>query len=186
LIVEPADTELFERARRGDESAFGALYDRRQGGIYRFAVQMTGSSDMAQEIVQETFVALARDLSRYDPAQGTVSAYLYGIAGKLALKHLGRRQRETALDNEEHDLAASAAGPLDGMLQDESAERVRRAVLSLPAAYRQAVVLCDLQELSYGEAAAAMGCPVGTVRSKLNRGRALLAERMRAARGCAV
>jgi RNA polymerase sigma-70 factor (ECF subfamily) len=79
-----------------------------------------------------------------------------------------------------------APGPLDGMLKDEAAELVRQAVLSLPASYREAVVLCDLQELTYEDAAAAMSCPVGTIRSKLNRGRALLAERMRVARGCAV
>jgi RNA polymerase sigma-70 factor (ECF subfamily) len=186
LNVELADSQLVERARRGDEASFAALYDRRQGGIYRFALQMTGNPDIAKEIAQETFIALARDLSKYDPRQGTVNGYLYGIASRLALKRLGRRRKESPLEIEDQEFAAAAPGPLDGMLRDEMAEMVRRAVLSLPAAYREAVVLCDLQELSYEDAAAAIGCPVGTVRSKLSRGRAMLAERIRPARGCTV
>lgn len=171
-----------ERAARGDEGAFGALYDRRQGGIYRFALQMSGSREIAEEVTQEAFITLARGLSRYEAARGTVSAYLYGIARKLVLRWI---ERDRGFENGDAvEAIVGESGPLEGLLQSETVEAVRRAVLALPASYREAVVLCDLQEMSYEEAAEAMGCPVGTVRSRLNRGRALLAERLRAAKWC--
>jgi RNA polymerase sigma-70 factor (ECF subfamily) len=182
LPDEPTDEQLVSCAKRGDHDAFGVLYDRRQGAIYRFALQMSGRLDVAEEVTQETFVTLAHDLSRFDPRRGTVGAYLYGVARKLLLRRIVRN-REALLDEAENAVAAGG-GPLAGMLQTEAVEAIRRAVLALPARYREAVVLCDLQELSYEQAAAAMGCPVGTVRSKLNRGRALLAGKLRAARGC--
>jgi RNA polymerase sigma-70 factor (ECF subfamily) len=182
LPDELSDEQLMARANRGDHDAFAALYDRRHGAIYRFALQMTGSFDIAEDVTQETFVTLAHDLSRFDPRRGTVPGYLYGVARKLLLRRM-ERNRETLLDDAQGAMAEER-GPLAGMLQTETVEAVRRAVLALPAKYREAVVLCDLQELSYEEAAAAMGCAVGTVRSKLNRGRALLAVKLRAAKGC--
>jgi RNA polymerase sigma-70 factor (ECF subfamily) len=178
---------LVQRAARGDETAFAALYDRKQAGIYRFVLQMSGSRDIADEVTQEAFVALARDLSKYDQSRGTVSAYLYGIARKLVLRAMGARRGAGEFDDEAVPEPPSPGdGPLETLLQSETAETVRRAVLALPTSYREAVVLCDLQELSYDEAAATLGCPVGTVRSKLNRGRALLAERLRVAKRCFV
>jgi RNA polymerase sigma-70 factor (ECF subfamily) len=178
LTDELNDAELLERAGRGDEGAFGLLYDRRQAGIYRFALQMSGSREIAEEATQEAFITLARDPSKYDAGRGPVSAYLYGIARKLVLRWIERDRRHAGIE------PAGNCGPLEVLLQSETVEAVRRAVLALPAAYREAVVLCDLQELSYEDAAQAMACPVGTVRSRLNRGRALLAERLRAAKGC--
>lgn len=183
--MQLTDTELLQRAARGDEAAFGALYNRRQGGIFRFALQMSGSRDLAEEVTQESFITLAQDLSRYDAARGTVAGLLYGIARKVLLRHNERAREESPLDDEDAaDAPGSDAGPLETLLKSEAAEAVRKAVLALPASYREAVVLCDLQELSYEEAAGALGCPVGTVRSRLNRGRALLAERLRAAQRC--
>ena len=178
LLDELNDAELLERAARGDEAAFGTLYDRRQAGIYRFALHMSGSREIAEEATQEAFITLARDLSKYDASRGTVSAYLYGIARKLVLRWIERDRGHAGIE------PTGDRGPLEALLQSETVEQVRRAVLALPASYREAVVLCDLQELSYEDAAQAMACPVGTVRSRLNRGRALLAERLRTAKGC--
>jgi RNA polymerase sigma-70 factor, ECF subfamily len=185
LLSEINDAELLERASRGDEGAFGVLYDRRQAGIYRFALQMSGSREIAEEVTQEAFITLVRDLSRYEAGRGTVSAYLYGIARKLVLRWIERERGHAGIEDEDAAEATTGdRGPLEGLLQSETIEAVRRAVLALPASYRGAVVLCDLQEMSYEEAAEAMACPVGTVRSRLNRGRALLAERLRAAKWC--
>ncbi len=143
---------------------------------------MSGSLEIAEDVTQETFVILARDLSRFDPGRGTVGAFLYGIARKLVLRWMERNRDEYR--DQPPDAESGEAGPLAGLLRNEAVETVRRAVLALPARYREAVVLCDLQELSYEEAAVVIGCPVGTVRSKLNRGRALLADKLRAAKGC--
>lgn len=183
MAPELNDAELLECASRGDEVAFGMLYDRRQAGIYRFALQMSGRRDVAEEVVQETFLILAQGPSKYDASRGTVSALLYGIARKVLLRWLGRFGNNDATGDENAaEVIAEQSGPLETLLRSETAEAVRRAVLALPPAYREAVVLCDLQELSYEDAAETMGCPVGTVRSRLNRGRALLAERLRAAK----
>ena len=171
------------QAARGDDRAFGQLYDRRQGAIYRFALQMSGSREIAEDVAQDTFVTLARNMAGYDESRGSVSSYLFGIARNLTLRAIERRRPYSDWDGDELVEPPSAvAGPLEDLLHLEAAETVRRAVLSLPGSYREAVVLCDLQELSYEEAAGIIGCPVGTVRSKLNRGRSLLTEKLRSKR----
>lgn len=179
------DQELLRRASRGDESAFEALYDRRQASIFRFAYHMSGSREIAEDVTQDTFVTIARKPSAYSEERGAVTAFLHGIARNLVLRRL-ERQRESIALEEDSGLESrdEGASPLGGLLRSETVESVRRAVLALPEAYREAVVLCDLEELSYEDAAGAMGCPVGTVRSKLNRGRALLAQRLGSAKGC--
>ena len=170
------DQELLEQALEGAEDAFTALYRRRQGGIYRFALQMTGSTAVAEDVTQETFLALILHGNRYDGARGTVAAFLYGIARNLVLRRLDRR------GGAEMEVTEDYAGPedlLEDLTRRESIEQVRQAVLSLPPIFREAVVLCDLQDSSYEEAAVALECPVGTVRSRLNRARALLVRKLR-------
>ena len=180
MRTEPTDAELLARATKGEQSAFSALYDRRQGGIYRFALQMSGRREVAEEVTQETFITLARELGRYDSGKGPVGAYLFGIARNLILRSLGRDRSHTTLDEEAVEMPSPGHGPLEVLLQSEAAETIRRAVLGLPESYREAVVLCDLQELSYDDASAVLGCPVGTVRSRLSRGRELLARKLQA------
>ena len=180
------DAALLEQALTGAEDAFTALYRRRQGPVYRFALQMTGSTAVAEDVTQETFLALILHGTRYDEARGTVAAFLYGIARNLVLRRLDRRpgaEMDVVLEGVEE-----CAGPedlLEDLTRRESIERVRQAVLSLPPVFREAIVLCDLQDSSYEEAAAVLDCPVGTVRSRLSRGRAMLARKLRGVAGCA-
>lgn len=172
------DAALLEQALTGAEDAFTALYRRRQGGVYRFALQMTGSTAVAEDVTQETFLALLLHGTRYDHARGTVAAFLYGIARNLVLRRLDQRS------GVELEMTEECAGPedlLEDLTRRESIEQVRQAVLSLPPAFREVVVLCDLQDSSYEEASAALDCPVGTVRSRLSRGRAMLARKLRGA-----
>ena len=175
------DAALLEQALTGAEDAFTALYRRRQGGVYRFALQMTGSTAIAEDVTQETFLAVLLHGTRYDEARGTVASFLYGIARNLVMRRLDRR---TFLYRSFTDveITEECAGPedlLEDLTRRESIEQVRQAVLSLPPVFREVVVLCDLQDSSYGDAAAALSCPVGTVRSRLNRGRAMLARKLR-------
>jgi RNA polymerase sigma-70 factor (ECF subfamily) len=176
---ETSDLELLRRIAGGDREAFAALYRRRQRGIYRFALQMCGSPAAAEDITQEVFLLLIRQPGAYEPARGPVAAFLYGVARNLVLRHGGREQplEEGAEAPGEHPEAEAARWEL--------VETVRAAVLALPVHYREAVVLCDLEEMDYAEAASALGCAVGTVRSRLHRGRQLLARRLRPA-GCAI
>ena len=154
----------------GDEEAFTTLYRRRQGPVYRFALQMTGNNMIAEDVTQEVFMALISKTAKYDPARGTLASFLYGIARNMVLRRL-----EKTAEVEDY------AGPediLDDLTRRETIEQVRRAVLSLPPVYREAVVLCDLQDTSYEAAAQVLDCPVGTVRSRLNRGRFMLAQKL--------
>jgi len=84
------DQALLEQALQGIEDAFTALYRRRQGAVYRFALQMTGSTAIAEDVTQETFLALILHGSRFDEARGTVGAFLYGIARNMVLRRLDR------------------------------------------------------------------------------------------------
>lgn len=178
-----SDDDLLRMMRAGDEQAFVTLYRRRNGAVYRFALQMSGSPAAAEEVTQETFMVLIQEARHYNPARGPLASYLFGVARNLVLRHLGRNRSNLpeALDELNDTLAESAerTDVLAALTQREQIESVRRAVLSLPADYREVVVLCDLQEMSYADAAQTLGCALGTVRSRLHRGRGLLLEKMR-------
>lgn len=176
------DDELLARLRRGDEAAFVALYRRRQGAIYRFAMHMSGSATTAEDITQEVFLALLREECGFDPQRGTLSGYLFGIARKLVLRNLERGRSDVALENETDEATGPELAVIDDPLIDltrrEGIEALRRAVMALPRRYREVVLLCDLEELDYADAAVALGCPIGTVRSRMHRARALLFEKL--------
>ena len=176
--MNTTEQDLLKRLLKGDEEAFASLYRVRRVAICRFALQMTGRQDLAEDVTQETFLALALHGKRYDASRGSVMAFLYGIARNLVLKRLEKERPE---DSE--TLVEEFAGDEDvlgDLTRRECIDEVRRAVLSLPAAYREAVVLCELGEASYEDAAFALGCPVGTVRSRLSRARAMLAKKLTA------
>jgi RNA polymerase sigma factor (sigma-70 family) len=282
MPASPTDEELLSAALAGDERAFGELYRRWQGPMFRFARQMCGADGGAEDVVQEVFVALIENGQQFDPTRGPLAAYLYGVARHQALRRLRTDGRYTALDEEraEADEGMTAGAEMDdgaiagvasngvigvgasaglvagtgggviagassrtnsvagggasgsaeasgwadpggwmpgamggpgsfpggggpggsgpgvgfsagaalgvtmddpGLMLDRrlSIDLVHRLVVTLPVPYREALVLCDLHELGYAEAAAALGCPVGTVRSRLHRARALLAEKVR-------
>ena len=176
------DDQLLTGLRRGDEAAFVVLYRRRQGAIYRFAMHMSGSATAAEDITQEVFLALLRRECGYDPERGTLSGYLFGIARKLVLRNLERGRADVALETEADDAALPELAVIDDPLIDltrrEGIEALRRAVMALPRRYREVVLLCDLEELDYADAAVALRCPIGTVRSRMHRARALLFEKL--------
>jgi RNA polymerase sigma-70 factor, ECF subfamily len=181
---ETRDDVLLRRAAKGDEDAFTVLYRRHQAAIYRFALRMTGNAWASEEIVQDVFMTLMREPKKYDAERAALGAYLYGIARNRVMKHLERLPREVALD--EHNENGSRGGtavinavtPVHWVEQQQRAEQVRAAVLELPAEFREAVVLCELEELSYEQASQRIGCPIGTIRSRLHRGRALLLAKL--------
>lgn len=170
----------------GSEEAFTMLYRRYQPGIYRFARQMTGETGLAEEVLQEVFLTLMRHGRSFDSRRGPLSAWLYGIARNCIHRCLERERPYVALEtgtDEENtaDLLPDCASEhgLADLESRQTVEQVRRAVLALPENYREVVVLCELQELGYSEAAQILACPVGTVRSRLHRARDLLAVRLR-------
>lgn len=178
------DDVLLRRAAKGDEEAFVLLYRRHQAAMYRFALRMTGNAWAAEEIVQDVFMTLMRVPRKYDSTRGTLGGFLYGIARNRVMKHLERLPREVSLEEKNEDGIGSgivlqdASTPATQAEKRERADQVRAAVLDLPPEFREAVVLCELEELSYEEAAQMAGCPIGTIRSRLHRGRALLMARL--------
>ncbi|MDT5272014.1 MAG: polymerase sigma-70 factor, subfamily [Acidobacteriota bacterium] len=174
----------------GCAESFGALYDRRQGGVYRFALRMTGSEAFAEDVTQDVFLALMREGCRFDPSRGSVKSYLYGMARYRVLRRLERERAHVAFEEDEggtfDELPRAADDPFADLAREELVNLVRQAVLTLPTHFREVIVLCHLQEMNYAEAAEVLACPVGTVRSRLARARALLAGKLRALKETAV
>lgn len=177
------DDVLLGRAAKGDEDAFTSLYRRHQSALFRFALRMTGSAWAAEEIVQDVFMTLMREPKKYDANRGALAPFLFGVARNRILKHLERAPRELSLEDDLERRVRPAAlqdsfTPAAWAEQRERIKQVRDAVLELPPEFREAVVLCELEEMSYEEAALAVGCPIGTIRSRLHRGKALLLAKL--------
>ena len=179
------DSELLRLMLSGDEESFALLYQRRHGGIYRFALQMCGSQQVAEDVTHDVFLFLMKDGHVFDPARGSVSSFLFGVARNYVLRRFRSDHVTVPLaddeDDQPFDQIVGDSGPLHDLTRAETIESVRRAVLRLPERYREVVVLCELQELSYGETAEVLGCAIGTVRSRLHRARALLLAKLRPA-----
>ena len=177
------DAELLDRARRGDDAAFTQLFGRHQRGIYRYAAHMCGR-DAADDVVQETFLVVLRGVHRYDPDRSPVAGYLFGIARHVVLKRMARSRAALveALGEPPGDLCHDGESVLDELTRREAIDTVRGAVQSLPPVYREVIVLCELEGIDYATAAGVMQCPVGTIRSRLHRARALLAAKLSAHR----
>ena len=174
------DDELMKLAVAGNEGAFLALYRRCQAAIYRFCLQMSGSIPVAEEVTQEVFLALIRGSARWDSERGPLQSWLVGVARNQVLRFVERDRRHLGVEADEcPEPVALNDSVLDDLTRSETREAVRQAVLSLPTRYREVVALCDLQEVTYEEAARILGCAVGTVRSRLHRGRALLIEKLK-------
>lgn len=180
------DSDLLRSMLTGDEEALVVLYRRRHAAVYRFAYQMSGSVALAEDVTQEVFLFLMREGHVFDPSRGALSSFLLGVARNHVLRRLRGEHHfaplSAELEAEAIDEQVNDSTPLDDLTRAESIEAVRKAVLSLPERYREVVVLCELQEMSYGEAAEVLDCAIGTVRSRLHRARALLLNKLRPVR----
>jgi RNA polymerase sigma-70 factor, ECF subfamily len=171
--MELSDEELYERIRKGDRQALAELYDRREPALYRYALQLCGNRATAEEATHEAFLQLIQRGARFDARRGSLEAYLYGMVRNLV--RASRRNEPVESSGEpaaDDDIVRTLIG-------DEAAAALYAAVRELPPAYREAVVLCDLEERTYEYAATLAGCPVGTIRSRLYRARRLLAAKLK-------
>ena len=178
------DDVLLRRSAKGDQDAFAILYHRYQAPLYRFALRMSGHSWAAEEVVQEVFMTVIREPKKFDPNRGTLGGFLYGVTRNRVMKHLERTPKDLPLAEKTDDgfspetLASKELTPMEWAELRERRAQVRAAVLDLPVEFREAIVLCELEEMSYEEAAGALECPIGTIRSRLHRGRALLLAKL--------
>jgi RNA polymerase sigma-70 factor (ECF subfamily) len=190
------------RLSAGDEDAFQQFYRRHQGGLYRYALHMAARPEAAADVVQETFLTLIRHSTKFDEEKGAPAAFLYGIARNHVRKLQEKEGRYVAFVEEMDDGHApdwngelghsngnrrhpAGSGQSETVLDDleraETAELLRQAVMTLPEHYREPLLLCDLEGKSYSETAVLLECPVGTVRSRLNRARSILMGKLRPA-----
>ena len=181
MLSEQTDEQLLALALDGNEDAFTALYRRRQGPVYRFALHMSGSPQVAEEVTQDVFMFLLQRGRGFDPGRGAVGAYLFGVARNYVRRAMEKSHSEAimtiAAEDDDPSLVTNC-DPVDEIARGQMSRAVRKAVLSLPEHYREAVVLCDLQELSYADAAEALGCAIGTIRSRLHRAHEMLVRKL--------
>jgi len=184
------DHHLISRIREGDEFAFQELVRRYRNPITNYVYRMIDDYDRAVDLSQETFVRVYMSVDRYQ-ATYSFSTYIYRIAHNLAITELRQRKRRRLIplptffsDKESEEIEVEL--PDDRQIQadaaliaDERRAAVTRAIASLPEKYRAPLVLCDLEEKSYEEIADVLGLPTGTVKSRINRARNLLKEKLR-------
>ena len=184
IDIDERDDVLLRRSAKGDQDAFAILYHRYQAPLYRFALRMSGHSWAAEEVVQEVFMTVIREPKKFDPNRGTLGGFLYGVTRNRVMKHLERTPKDLPLAEKTDDgfspetLASKELTPMEWAELRERRAQVRAAVLDLPVEFREAIVLCELEEMSYEEAAGALECPIGTIRSRLHRGRTLLLAKL--------
>jgi RNA polymerase sigma-70 factor (ECF subfamily) len=185
-VVNTDDTEILKRCLKGDERAYREILDRYRSPIYSLALRMVRQAQDAEDITQETFVRMFRALERYDPTR-PFAAWLFTIASRLCIDHLRRRRlkpisliQRDASTAEEHEIEIEDPGLLPDELAVHSEEetRTRELIDSLPAHYRIVVVLRHQQDLSYEEIAETLHLPLGTVKARIHRARALLKQRI--------
>jgi len=191
LSVEDMDDhQLLAATLTGDETAFFEITRRYRNQITNYVYRMLDDYDRAVDLTQETFVRVWVNAGRYQ-ATYSFSTYIYKIAHNLAISELRQRKRRRTIqlptffsdkDNEEMEVEIEdrKQQPADDvMIGDERRQAVSRAIASLPEKYRAALVLCDIDEKSYDEISEVLGLPVGTVKSRINRARNLLKEKLR-------
>ena len=180
-----SDAELMRRIAGGSEQALDALHGRFARQVFGLAAQSLDRA-AAEDIVQEVFLVVMRDAGRYDPARAALPTYLYGIARHQTRRRLTRDRQFVAFDGADDEARPIVVeeDPTAALERREELQRLRRAIVSLPRKYREVIVLCDLQDVSYSDAAAVLRCAIGTIRSRLHRARCLLTQKMgRAAHG---
>jgi RNA polymerase sigma-70 factor, ECF subfamily len=176
------DQELLRHLRKGNETAFTALYERYQGAIYRFALHMSGNTATAEEVTQEVFMLLIGNPKGYQGDKGPIGGYLFGIARNLTRRMIQKSRLDLPIEEEWLDSGesgfTSGLDVLSDLSNTELLEFLRKAVLALPEQYREVVALCDLEEMSYADAGTLLECSPGTVASRLHRARAMLKTKL--------
>jgi RNA polymerase sigma-70 factor (ECF subfamily) len=171
---------LLEKAGRGEQSAFLALYERHREPIFRFAYRLLGSIEQAEDVTHDCFLSLIRKPQNFDPRKGTLRTYLYAAVRNQAMKHFRKFGKEWPLDELVEDpIVPPRREPLRQLLDEELSEKVREAVAGLPPLQREAIVLFEFEGLALNEIAEVVGADVGAVKARLHRARERLKNTLR-------
>lgn len=183
MPVGARDLDLVERHRYGDETAFEEIYDRFGGMVYNLAWRLSNDPEEAADLTQETFLRIHRHLGKFRGGS-TLKTWIYRIALNHCRSRLGRKRVWQPLAEEtERRLPDPRRGPEERALAHDAERRVAAALAALPSRYAEAVVLCDLEGLPYQEIAEVLGVRIGTVRSRIARGRERLRRVLEKAEG---
>jgi len=184
--MEESDILLIKECQTGDISAFGKLVELHRKRIYQLAYQITGNHEDADDISQEAFIRAYRSVSKFK-GESSFSTWLRRIAINLSINHLKKESRrgrespdEEILDSRIYPpISEWADSPLEDVESKELAQKIRQAMDSLPVVERIVFILRVHQGLSYKEMAQTLGCPMGTVMSRLNRARRRLRDKLK-------
>jgi len=175
--VDDLDPQIIAAARRGDVRAFEVIVRRYQHPVWRLCFHLMGDRASAEDVTQEAFLKTYRFLPRYR-MQSRFSTWLFAIARNCALDELRRRERRRAVGRR-----AAPSAELEVASDPAEGFAVRQALAGLPLELREPIVWIDVLGLSYDETAAALGIPLGTVKSRVHKARHLLAFELLERRG---
>jgi RNA polymerase sigma-70 factor (ECF subfamily) len=178
VAPEITDGQLLARIGAGDVDAVGALYDRYASILYPVALRVLRDAIEAEDVLHDSFVAVADRASQYSPARGSVAAWLVTLVRNLAIDRARRRSRRGAIarDTLAHEPREPVASPESLTAEASTRGKVRRALASLPEAQRVTLEVAFFEGLSYPEIAAREGVPLGTIKSRAARALAALRE----------
>ncbi|MFN7972244.1 MAG: sigma-70 family RNA polymerase sigma factor [Acidobacteriota bacterium] len=180
---DPEDADIVRRCRRGEEDAWTLLVGRHRQRVFHLAYQFVGDVAEAEDLVQEIFLRLYGSLHRFDENL-SFKAWLTAVGRNYLIDHYRRHRRQRALltggDDALRTIPDGSPSPVGNVERRERSELLRRGLQALPEALKKAVVLRDVQGYSYEEISKALAIPVGTVKSRINRGRAELAVALKA------
>ncbi|GIP41403.1 ECF RNA polymerase sigma factor SigW [Paenibacillus sp. J31TS4] len=184
--MSSVEGRLVKLSRKGDRSAFAELVDMYKDKIYHLAFRMLSQSQTAEDIVQETFLRVYRNLDRYDESQ-KFSTWIYRIATNLCIDQLRKRKPSYSPDAEMPDgegadwyslLPSEEATPEDQIMLSETQLQIREAIQSLPEKYKSVVILRYLHDMSLQEIGDVLDMPVTTVKTRVHRGREFLRNKL--------
>ncbi len=180
------DSNLIARCLRGDETAWEELVRVHTRRVYGLCYRFTGNGQEAQDLTQEVFLRVFRTLRTFQSAEGSFATWLARVTRNLLIDNYRRTRQERVTDSIEDQLAgleeagaAAAERPDHAVAGREASEILQATLQKLSPELREAVILRDLQEMEYREIAGVLGIPEGTVKSRINRGRAELARHLR-------
>jgi len=180
------DSTLVERCLSGDDTAWEELVKQHTRRVYGLCYRFTGKDSEAQDLTQDVFLRVFRMLSSFRSSEGSFTTWLTRLTRNLLIDHYRRTRNDRSTDSIEEQLPrieegfTSAIGRPDRALAGrEASELLQSALAKLPPDLRETIILRDLQEMEYREIALVLGIPEGTVKSRLNRGRAELARLLR-------
>ncbi|MFZ5516861.1 MAG: sigma-70 family RNA polymerase sigma factor [Candidatus Zhuqueibacterota bacterium] len=184
-VTQPTDEDLIEKFQNGDLYAFDLIVKRYKNQLLNFIYRFLGNAEEAEDLVQETFLRVYRNRRAYQKV-AKFSTWIYTIAGNLAKTELRKRKRrkffsisDLGYNEKDYDISDEAYNPEKDVDSRMKEEIIHREINDLSPKFREVILLRDVQQLSYEEISQIVDIPLGTVKSRVNRGRLKLQEKLK-------